>query len=118
MSVCPPLPPSALVSSLATDAPPPYRFPSRRFPPETGLSGPPPSLPLRPSRLLTCRVVLVRVDHNVPLATFSNIGFDWGHNTIVAKIRDPHRIDATLATLYHIAAAGGKPILMARADCV
>ncbi len=43
------------------------------------------------------RVVLLRVDHNV-----------------VKKgiIKDPYRIDATIGTLYAIAAAGGKPILM------
>ena len=43
------------------------------------------------------KVVLLRVDHNV-----------------VKKgiIKDPYRIDATIGTLYAIAAAGGKPILM------
>ena len=43
------------------------------------------------------QVVLLRVDHNV-----------------VKKgiIEDPYRIDATIGTLYAIAAAGGKPILM------
>jgi len=43
------------------------------------------------------QVVLLRVDHNV-----------------VKKgiIKDPYRIDATIGTLYAIAAAGGKPILM------
>ncbi|HKI48676.1 MAG TPA: phosphoglycerate kinase, partial [Desulfobacteria bacterium] len=43
------------------------------------------------------KVVLLRVDHNV-----------------VKKgiIKDPYRIDATMGTLYAIAAAGGKPILM------
>lgn len=43
------------------------------------------------------KVVLVRVDHNV-----------------VKKgvIKDPYRIDATLGTLYGIAAKGGRPVLM------
>ncbi len=43
------------------------------------------------------KVVLVRVDHNV-----------------VKKgiIHDPYRIDATIGTLYYIAAKGGKIILM------
>jgi len=43
------------------------------------------------------KVVLLRVDHNV-----------------VKKgvIKDPYRIDATIGTLYAVAAAGGKPILM------
>jgi phosphoglycerate kinase len=43
------------------------------------------------------KVVLLRVDHNV-----------------VKKgiIKDPYRIDATIGTLYAIAAAGGKPVLM------
>ncbi len=46
---------------------------------------------------LNNKVVLLRVDHNV-----------------VKKgiIKDPYRIDATIGTLYAIAAAGGKPILM------
>ena len=46
---------------------------------------------------MTDKVVLLRVDHNV-----------------VKKgiIKDPYRIDATIGTLYAIAAAGGKPILM------
>lgn len=46
---------------------------------------------------LTNKVVLVRVDHNV-----------------VKKgvIHDPYRIDATIGTLYHINAKGGKIILM------
>ena len=46
---------------------------------------------------LTGKIVLVRVDHNV-----------------VKKgiIHDPYRIDATIGTLYHINARGGKVILM------
>ena len=46
---------------------------------------------------LNGKVVLVRVDHNV-----------------VKKgiIHDPYRIDATIGTLYHINAKGGKIILM------
>ncbi len=43
------------------------------------------------------KVVLVRVDHNVVKK---------------GRIKDPYRIDATIGTLYAIAAAGGKPILM------
>ncbi|MEE9420731.1 MAG: phosphoglycerate kinase [Desulfatiglandaceae bacterium] len=43
------------------------------------------------------KVVLVRVDHNV----VKN-----------GKIEDPYRIDASVGTLYAIAAKGGKPILM------
>lgn len=43
------------------------------------------------------KVVLVRVDHNV----VKN-----------GLIHDPYRIDATLGTLYHIVARGGKLILM------
>ena len=43
------------------------------------------------------KVVLLRVDHNVVKK---------------GTIKDPYRIDATIGTLYAIAAAGGKPILM------
>lgn len=43
------------------------------------------------------KVVLVRVDHNVVKEGF---------------IHDPYRIDATIGTLYHINARGGKIILM------
>jgi phosphoglycerate kinase len=43
------------------------------------------------------KIVLVRVDHNV----VKN-----------GEIHDPYRIDATMATLFHIAAKGGKMILM------
>jgi phosphoglycerate kinase len=43
------------------------------------------------------KVVLLRVDHNVVKK---------------GRIKDPYRIDATIGTLYAIAAAGGKPILM------
>lgn len=43
------------------------------------------------------KIVLVRVDHNV----VKN-----------GKIKDPYRIDASLGTLYAIAAKGGRPILM------
>jgi phosphoglycerate kinase len=43
------------------------------------------------------KVVLLRVDHNVVKRGI---------------IKDPYRIDATIGTLYAIAAAGGKPILM------
>lgn len=55
------------------------------------------SLPLIQQADLKGKIVLVRVDHNV-----------------VKKgvIHDPYRIDATLGTLYHINAKGGKIILM------
>jgi phosphoglycerate kinase len=43
------------------------------------------------------KVVLLRVDHNVVKK---------------GRIKDPYRIDATIGTLYAIAAAGGRPILM------
>ena len=43
------------------------------------------------------KVVLIRVDHNVVKS---------------GRIQDPYRIDATLGTLYGIAARGGKPVLM------
>ena len=43
------------------------------------------------------KVVLTRVDHNVVKK---------------GEIKDPYRIDATIGTLYAIAAQGGKPILM------
>lgn len=54
-------------------------------------------LPLIQHADLKGKVVLVRVDHNV-----------------VKKgiIHDPYRIDATIGTLYHINARGGKIILM------
>ena len=56
-----------------------------------------PRLKLIQQAHLKDKVVLLRVDHNV-----------------VKKgiIKDPYRIDATIGTLYAIAAAGGKPILM------
>jgi len=56
-----------------------------------------PQLKLIQQADLKNKVVLLRVDHNV-----------------VKKgiIKDPYRIDATIGTLYAIAAAGGKPILM------
>ncbi len=43
------------------------------------------------------KVVLIRVDHNVVKK---------------GKIKDPYRIDVTFPTLYAVAAAGGRPILM------
>ncbi|MEE4198020.1 MAG: phosphoglycerate kinase [Bacteroidales bacterium] len=46
---------------------------------------------------LNGKVVLVRVDHNVVKK---------------GEIHDPYRIDATIGTLYHINARGGKIILM------
>lgn len=54
-------------------------------------------LPLLQDADLKDKIVLVRVDHNV-----------------VKKgiIHDPYRIDATIGTLYHINAKGGKIILM------
>ncbi len=55
------------------------------------------NLPLIQNADLKGKIVLVRVDHNV-----------------VKKgiIHDPYRIDATIGTLYHICARGGKIILM------
>ena len=55
------------------------------------------NIPLLQDSDLKDKVVLVRVDHNV-----------------VKKgvIHDPYRIDATIGTLYYIAAKGGKLILM------
>jgi phosphoglycerate kinase len=57
-------------------------------------------LPLLQDADLKNKIVLVRVDHNV-----------------VKKgiIHDPYRIDATIGTLYHINAKGGKIILMTHA---
>ncbi|PKL16717.1 MAG: phosphoglycerate kinase [Spirochaetae bacterium HGW-Spirochaetae-5] len=55
------------------------------------------SLPLIQDADLKGKIVLVRVDHNVV------------KNGI---IHDPYRIDATLGTMYHINARGGKIILM------
>ncbi len=55
------------------------------------------TIPLLQNADLKDKIVLVRVDHNV-----------------VKKgvIHDPYRIDATIGTLYYIAAKGGKLILM------
>lgn len=55
------------------------------------------TLPLIQEAHLKDKVVLVRVDHNVAKK---------------GAIEDPYRIDATLGTLFYIAAKGGKPILM------
>ncbi len=54
-------------------------------------------LPLISEANLKGKIVLIRVDHNV-----------------VKKgiIHDPYRIDATIGTLYHICAKGGKIIIM------
>ncbi|MCF8331394.1 MAG: phosphoglycerate kinase [Bacteroidales bacterium] len=54
-------------------------------------------LPLIQDADLDGKIVLVRVDHNVVKKGF---------------IHDPYRIDATIGTLYHINAKGGKIILM------
>lgn len=54
-------------------------------------------LPLIQEANLKDKVVLVRVDHNVVKR---------------GEIHDPYRIDATIGTLYHIVARGGKLILM------
>lgn len=54
-------------------------------------------LPLIQNADLKGKVVLVRVDHNVVKA---------------GMIHDPYRIDATIGTLFHILARGGKIILM------
>jgi len=55
------------------------------------------SLPLIQDADLKGKIVLVRVDHNVVKS---------------GVIHDPYRIDATIGTLYHINARGGKMILM------
>ncbi len=55
------------------------------------------SLPLIQNADLNGKVVLVRVDHNVVKS---------------GLIHDPYRIDATIGTLFHILAKGGKIILM------
>lgn len=55
------------------------------------------TIPLLQDADLKDKVVLVRVDHNVV------------KNGV---IHDPYRIDATIGTLYYIAAKGGKIILM------
>ena len=55
------------------------------------------NLPLIQDADLDGKIVLVRVDHNVVKKGF---------------IHDPYRIDATIGTLYHINAKGGKIILM------
>lgn len=54
-------------------------------------------LPLIQDAELNGKVVLVRVDHNVVKS---------------GVIHDPYRIDATIGTLFHILAKGGKIILM------
>lgn len=54
-------------------------------------------LPVIQEADLSGKVVLVRVDHNV----VKN-----------GAIHDPYRIDATIGTLYHIVARGGKIIMM------
>ncbi|MDZ7700185.1 MAG: phosphoglycerate kinase [Deltaproteobacteria bacterium] len=46
---------------------------------------------------LNGKIVLLRVDHNVVKK---------------GKITDPYRIDATIPTLYYLAARGAKPVLM------
>jgi phosphoglycerate kinase len=55
------------------------------------------TLPLIQNADLKGKVVLVRVDHNVVKS---------------GMIHDPYRIDATIGTLFHILAKGGKIILM------
>ncbi|MEA3318240.1 MAG: phosphoglycerate kinase, partial [Bacteroidota bacterium] len=55
------------------------------------------NIPLIQDADLNGKVVLVRVDHNVVKQGI---------------IHDPYRIDATIGTLYHINARGGKIILM------
>ena len=56
-----------------------------------------PEIPRLQDADLKDKVVLVRVDHNVVKK---------------GEIHDPYRIDATLPTLFHIVAKGGKLILM------
>ncbi|MFO8053915.1 MAG: phosphoglycerate kinase [Bacteroidales bacterium] len=55
------------------------------------------NLPVIQEANLRGKIVLVRVDHNVVKK---------------GMIHDPYRIDATIGTLYHINARGGKIILM------
>ncbi len=55
------------------------------------------NLPLVQNANLKGKIVLVRVDHNVVKS---------------GVIHDPYRIDATIGTLFHILAKGGKLILM------
>lgn len=55
------------------------------------------TLPLIQNADLKGKVVLVRVDHNVVKS---------------GVIHDPYRIDATIGTMFHILAKGGKIILM------
>jgi phosphoglycerate kinase len=55
------------------------------------------NLPLIQDADLDGKIVLVRVDHNVVKK---------------GEIHDPYRIDATIGTLYHINAKGGKIILL------
>lgn len=55
------------------------------------------NIPLIQQADLEGKIVLVRVDHNVVKK---------------GEIHDPYRIDATIGTLYHISAKGGKIILM------
>ena len=55
------------------------------------------NLPLIQDADLKGKIVLVRVDHNVVKS---------------GMIHDPYRIDATIGTMYHINARGGKMILM------
>ena len=55
------------------------------------------NIPLIQDADLKDKIVLVRVDHNVVKE---------------GVIHDPYRIDATIGTLYHINARGGKVILM------
>lgn len=54
-------------------------------------------LPLIQEANLNNKIVLVRLDHNVVKS---------------GEIHDPYRIDATIGTLFHIVAKGGKLILM------
>ncbi|HOQ11998.1 MAG: Bifunctional PGK [Spirochaetes bacterium ADurb.Bin218] len=55
------------------------------------------NIPLIQNADLKGKIVLVRVDHNVVKG---------------GLIHDPYRIDATIGTMYHINARGGKMILM------
>ncbi|MGM0497462.1 MAG: phosphoglycerate kinase, partial [Bacteroidota bacterium] len=55
------------------------------------------NIPLIQDADLDGKIVLVRVDHNVVKK---------------GEIHDPYRIDATIGTMYHINAKGGKIILM------
>ena len=61
-------------------------------------------IPLLQDASLRDKVVLVRVDFNVPMAPSADDG--------QCEILDASRIDACIATLYNIAEQGGRVVLM------